>query len=219
MSIPTEPAETGRSKFPTPLVVLLGLAAVIIVALSIQLDQPPLPPPDEKPPASAKARASGPIYPGVDNPVAVPALGAGVQDYEDVIGVVVNGKARAYRLAGMKGKPQDHVVNDLIAGSPTTVAFCDIGRCTRVFTADSKDALKVAVNGMVEGSMVLAIDGRRFYQETGKPIDDHEPSPLIEVKHERMTWGKWKAAHPDTDIYVGRAEEALPPAATGGPKS
>src|SRR5262249_34018813 len=49
---------------------------------------------------------------------------SGLADREEVFGVVAGGRARAYRLAALS-LPSRHVVNDVVGGTPVTVAFCD----------------------------------------------------------------------------------------------
>src|SRR5262249_40673622 len=69
--------------------------------------------------------------PGIDRPPIVAAGDAGLNDNEEVIGVDVRGKARAYRLSALLDR-QHHVVNDLIDGVPVTVTYCDLSNCLRV---------------------------------------------------------------------------------------
>src|SRR5207244_3603110 len=65
-------------------------------------------------------RANGPFVwkfeaEGILRPPTVKADDAVLADDEEVIGVVVDGRARAYRLEALR-RPPFHIVNDLVAG-------------------------------------------------------------------------------------------------------
>ena len=67
-------------------------------------------------------------------PIDRPADQAGLPEDAAVIGVVVDGKARAYALRSLRHL-QQHVVNDLVGGVPITVAHCDVTGCTHVYAS------------------------------------------------------------------------------------
>ena len=61
--------------------------------------------------------------------------------------------------------------------------------------------------------MLLRVGPTHFWQTTGKGTapGSEERIPYGDFPFERTTWGAWRAAHPDTDIYVG-VKDSPPPA-------
>lgn len=119
-----------------------------------------------------------------------------------------------------------HLVNDVIAGRPICVTHCDRSHSTRVLTlarnksessvpetraqdpsvqessaketptpeSSATKSLDVRIGGWQE-SMVLVVDGSRY--------PHHSPDiPLADVQFTTTTWGKWRAEHPETLVYV-----------------
>lgn len=150
--------------------------------------------------------------PGVVTPLKVPAAQASLRDGAEVIGVVFQGKARAYQLGVLRGIDQ-HIVNDQFGDRPLSVLYCDITDCCRVFTGEPGDKpLPINLAGLLNGEMVVDIDGVEYVQSTGDAVkEDSRPAkiPYSTYKYERTTWAKWKQAHPDTDLFAG-APEAEP---------
>ena len=105
----------------------------------------------------------------VNRPPTVPAAEALLADDDIVIGVVVGGKARAYRLKAFKFIAR-HVVNDVINGTAVTVTYCDRDGCLRAFAADVDEPLPVRVGGFREG-LLLRIGDSYFEQKTGRTAD------------------------------------------------
>lgn len=144
--------------------------------------------------------------PGIRDPILQPASEAVPNEDMEVLGVTVEGHARAYSVQALSRGPTSHVVNDVIAGIPVSVTFCDMTHCARVFTkSGSSAALDLAVGGLRQGKMVLLVDGREFVQ-------DDDGIPLDDVPHEQMTWTEWKTTHPDSEVYLGgsAASDSVP---------
>jgi Protein of unknown function (DUF3179) len=140
---------------------------------------------------------------GLRTPPTQSAAAAKLADEAKVIGVVVNGKARAYSVKAMSSMPT-HVVNDLIDDAPVTVTYCDQTDCVRAFTSEKVGSpLDLQVGGFHDE--LLLYDGKRFYrQENGQSENDSTVHiPYLSLPVERMTWGEWKKAHPDTNVFVG----------------
>lgn len=128
-----------------------------------------------------------------------------------VVGVVIRGHARAYRLDALKfpsiipngpsalNVVRRHVVNDVIDSTAVTVTHCDVSGCTRVFVApDRQEPLPVAVGGQMHNKMYVMWDGQRYAQD--------DPSiPLQDGEFQITTWESWCAEHPDTTVYVGES--------------
>ncbi|HJZ93047.1 MAG TPA: DUF3179 domain-containing (seleno)protein, partial [Gemmataceae bacterium] len=156
------------------------------------------------PAPSAPAKPPPPAqYPGTRQPPAVSAAGAALSDDDTVIGVVAAGRPRAYLLRAMNGGPENHVINDLVGGTPVSVTYCDLGRCVKVFTDSGSNPLELKVGGYQDG-MVLYVGDRSFRQSTGKSTspEDSGEIPLSRMKFEQTTWKKWREAHPDTDVVT-----------------
>jgi hypothetical protein len=136
-------------------------------------------------------------------PVAEPGESADVEDDAEVIGVSVEGRARAYLISAMS-RQLTHVIDDVIEGVPVTATYCDRTSCARVFTGPKSDQpLEVGLGGWLEGEMLLQISGRFFRQDSRLFLDNSGELPFDDLSFERTTWKEWKAAHPDTDIFTG----------------
>jgi len=195
-----------RSGEKTAVVVVISFAVALGASLGlISITTPP--------PTRPQAPGYGPqsstpfIRPGKTRPPTVPAAAADLADDEQVIGVVASGKARAYRRAAFSGMV-NHVVNDLVGETPVTVTHCDRDGCSRVFTGDGKEPLAFKTGGFLEG-MLLYVDGVFYDQSTGRARNDSGAAsiPYQTLGFEETTWGKWRAAHPDTDVYLGSPAE------------
>ena len=118
-----------------------------------------------------------------------------------MIGVVVEGSARAYRLNAYSsnGWPGDHIVNDTINSVPITVARCDHEECVRVFAGEHhRHPLDVRAGGRTgSGELVLLLDGQRY------AISSND-IPLTNYSFEETTWKNWLEKHPDSTVYVGQ---------------
>jgi hypothetical protein len=146
------------------------------------------------------------LWPGIRLPPARAVADAALRDDDEVIGVCAGGRARAY-LVRVMGWPQTrHVVNDQLGGCAVSVTYCDRTGCSRVFTGGRAAApLELDVGGWINKGMALHTGDADYSQETGECLS-HPSGPRIpyaQLPHERTTWGAWREAHPETDVYVG----------------
>jgi hypothetical protein len=144
---------------------------------------------------------------GVRTPHAVAAEAAGLDDAEEVVGVAVNGAARAYRLGALRD-PRRHVVNDLVGGGPVSVAYCDRTGCIRTYTGPGAEPLRVGIAGLRDGGLVVKLDGVYYDHRSGRVVEGPPgaaPLPLDRVPWTRTTWGRWRREHPATDVSTGSA--------------
>jgi len=140
---------------------------------------------------------------GIEKPRLTTAQETTLKGTQEVIGVIIHGRPRAYPLSEMSGT-LEHVVNDHVvdaAGNPQafTVTYCDLTECIRVFqpVADKpSESLEIGTIGLIDGSLALFIGDQRFKQE-------EDVEQLKDVPHMRTTWDQWKTEHPDTLIYAG----------------
>lgn len=147
--------------------------------------------------------------PGLTRPPAHRADAAGLRDDEPVIGVEVAGVPRAYVVGAMSSRTT-HVVNDLIANVPVTVAYCDLTRCTRVYTdPGGSRPLDFRVGGLysMEGTeMVLNLRGDYYFHRSGRSVRAGAGPgdiPYSRIEPLMTTWGEWVRRHPTTDVFVG----------------
>jgi hypothetical protein len=158
---------------------------------------------------------SGPYfrkYPikGLQTPPTVPADDSKLDPSEEVVGVMIGGKARAYRLSALRDRDQ-HIVNDLVGGVPVSVVFCDLSNCVQIYSDPAAtETLDVRSAGLLEEEMVIAIKGNFYLQKSGQPVTAEAklsptspPIPYQMPTPERMTWGEWRRRHPDSDVFVG----------------
>jgi hypothetical protein len=144
----------------------------------------------------------------IQKPPAVPAASADLKDDSEVVGISAGGRHRAFLISRL-GTVRSHVVNDLLGDQPVTVTYCSRTECIRVFTGPMGEPLAVAVGGWDnrEGreGLILRLGSRLYRQDTGGPAEDGTaaPFPYPTADYERTTWGRWRDAHPDTDVYIG----------------
>lgn len=192
-------------RYGGPLLLFLGGGVVIAVAPYFardRADQATSPRTDERAPTDYYGARH--TEPGLRQPPAVSAPASGLVETDEVIGVVVNGKARAYAVKLMAGRPQNHLINDVIAGTPVSVTYNNLGGFVRVFRGSGSEPLDVYVGGTPGGMMVLQVGGQQYLQPSGLAIDPTNPAqlPFEKVPHELTVWKKWRDAHPDTDVVV-----------------
>lgn len=134
---------------------------------------------------------------GVSDPRSFPADEVTISDDETVLGIEANGKYRAYRATAMSEATSLHIVHDQLGGKPITMTFCDRSNCSRAFLRDKVSSDSIMMGGWSGKEMWLLIKNKRYLHSSKKvPIPDYP----VEV----TTWGEWKKAHPETDIYLGQ---------------
>jgi hypothetical protein len=142
---------------------------------------------------------------------AIPAGEAQLPDDRPVIGVEIGGRCRAYDVKALT-LDRNHVVNDLLAGVPVSVAYCPATDCASVYTDPKGSApLPVAVGGWVgedaagpgAGSvMLLRVGSVTYIQDTGEAVEGGGPFPYPAQPFSRTSWGEWRHAHPGTDVVT-----------------
>ena len=134
--------------------------------------------------------------PGIDNPVAYAVHEVTIADDSPVLGLEIDGKCRAYLASGMAENTNRHIVHDKLGGNAITVTHCDRSACSRVFLRKDVSVDNFQMGGWSGKEMWLLIRNKR-YLHTSKKL------PLEDYPFEVTTWGEWKTAHPETDIYLG----------------
>ncbi len=146
--------------------------------------------------------------PGILRPETIPADRATIGDDEEILGVIVDGQPRAYRLSAFLD-PSAHIVNDVIGDRPITVAYCNLSDCARAYAGPPGGApLDIAQGGLKDGQMIVRAAGGYFWHRDGRPF---EPAPSVgagavfpypDYPMERRKWGDWRREHPTTDLYT-----------------
>lgn len=134
---------------------------------------------------------------GISEPKAYPADEVTIPDAATVLGIEANGKYRAYLATGMSKATSLHIVHDHLGGKPITMTFCDRSTCSRAFLRDKVSTSDIMMGGWSGEEMWLLVKGKR-YLHTSKEV------PIPDYPVEVTTWGEWKKAHPETDIYLGQ---------------
>ncbi|MBI3606921.1 MAG: DUF3179 domain-containing protein [Nitrospirae bacterium] len=139
--------------------------------------------------------------PALTDPTFVPASSAAfLQDDDRVIGLQLNGPARAYPIKILNWH---EVVNDRVGGAPVVVTYCPLCGTGMVFDALIHDRRALfGVSGLLSQSDVLLYDRdteslwSQLRQEavTGARIGTR--LTLLPALH--TTWGAWRTEHPET---------------------
>jgi Protein of unknown function (DUF3179) len=143
------------------------------------------------------------IMPGIDRPPVVPGYEAALDGDEEVIGVDIHGKHRAYRVAALRRMP--HVANDLVGRTPVTATYCPNSDVAQTFSSHQLDKpLPMSLGGWAQGSMIMRYKDVFFEQKSGRRHDTElqEELPFATIPHQRTTWRKWRSSRPDTDVCV-----------------
>ena len=112
-----------------------------------------------------------------------------------VIGIVVDGEARAYLEAGLDA-PESHIAYDTIGEQHVAVTFCNRTGDARVFCGDKNELREIRTGGWNGERSELLIKGSRY--ALNSPVAGFD-----EVKSRVMKWSEWKRLHPTTRIYLG----------------
>jgi hypothetical protein len=119
-----------------------------------------------------------------------------------VLGVVVNGEARAYPHQLMWWH---EIVNDVLGGAPITVSYCPLTGSGMVYDAVINDApLEFGVSGLLFDNNLILYDrttdslwSQMRVQGICGSLTRTEPELLPVVQ---STWRAWKALQPDTTV-------------------
>ncbi len=136
-----------------------------------------------------------------------------VTDDDLVIGVALNGDARAYPV---KVLTRHEIVNDVVGGEPVAVTYCPLCGTGIVFdrTVDG-DTLVFKVSGLLWNSDLVMYDTATesyWSQVEGLAIDGPFHGAVLDVVNARtITWRGWTDIHPDTKLL----DRPFPPCPPG----
>ena len=136
--------------------------------------------------------------PSIDKPSFFAARVPFLRDTHRILGVVIDGEARAYPIPILT---HHEIVNDIIAGRPIVITYCPLCRSGMAFEASIQGSIKsFGVSGLLYNSDVLLYDRKTeslWSQIMGEAIS----GPLVGKKLtlvpiSNTTWGAWKKEHP-----------------------
>lgn len=143
--------------------------------------------------------------PAIDNPLFVPIAAENeLADREPVIGVVIEGEARAYPLRIMMWH---EIVNDVVGGLPVAVTYCPLCNTAIVFdrTIDG-EVLDFGTSGKLRFSDLIMYDRQTqswWQQFSGRGLVGEFTGTLLAMIPSRlMSWSEFREEHPDGRVLV-----------------
>jgi hypothetical protein len=132
---------------------------------------------------------------GVNQPEFSNARSTSLRESDEVIGVVVSGKAFAFSREAMN-HPIRHIINLNIDDTPVSVTYCGMVDTARVLTGPTGPSpIPLRVGGQdIHYQLVYLLEGTRYGQSS-------PDLPLQDYPFERTTLESWLARYPDTRIY------------------
>ena len=155
-----------------------------------------------------KIKGGGPPkdgIPSIDNPVFVTASESNfMSDSDTVIGLEINGDARAYPLFILVWH---EIVNDTVGEKPVSVTYCPLCYTNQVFerVIDGKE-VEFGTSGKLYNSNLLMYDRLTesyWSQALGIAVKGELTGKKLNlVPFDVITWGDWKKLHPDTLVLT-----------------
>jgi len=141
--------------------------------------------------------------PAIKDPEFVPAEEAGLDDYEPVVGITINGESRAYSVYLLN---HHEIVNDKIGDTVFAVTWCPLANLAVVYNReiDGKEYAFGVSGKLLKNTLVM------FDYETeslwpivyGEAVDGELTGRKLNSipGYQKVPWGVWKKLHPDTLI-------------------
>ena len=151
----------------------------------------------------SEIRSGGPPrdgIPSIDKPTFIEAGKAGYADDSRVLGVIVNGIARAYPIAIMN---YHEIVNDKFNKTPVVITYCPLcGSGVAYLAKIGGKSRTFGVSGLLYNSDVLLYD-RQSESLWSQLMSEAVTGPMKGTKLEiiptsNTSWGDWKSRHPNT---------------------
>ncbi len=138
--------------------------------------------------------------PAIDRPRFLPAAAADLKPEDRVLGVALNGQAKAYPIAILNWH---EIVNDRFGEVPVAVTFCPLCGTGMAFLARiGGQPAAFGVSGLLYNSDVLLYDrqsGSLWSQIDRRAISGrHRGARLEALPLEHTTWLDWRRRHPQT---------------------
>lgn len=140
--------------------------------------------------------------PSIDRPAFVNAADARLDDGDPVIGLFIEGEARAYPHRIMV---HHEIVNDRVGGLTVAVTYCPLTATAQGF---KRGGTTLGVSGQLLNSNLVMFDRAsqtRFSQINATGLTGpHRGRTLDEVRLVWTTWQRWRAVHPNTRVLSAR---------------
>ncbi len=150
------------------------------------------------------------------------AVSAGDNDYvhdeDPVVGIAVNGEARAYPIRVLD---RHEVVNDVLGGVALAATYCPLCDSAVAVRRDfdwdparTDETITLGISGYLYESDVLLYDRETetfWMQILGiGAVGPHAGARLEQVPVVRTTWKAWRQSHPSTTLLSWRTEHGWP---------
>ncbi|WP_337862674.1 DUF3179 domain-containing protein [Nitrososphaera sp.] len=144
--------------------------------------------------------------PSIDSPKFTSASGAGLEDGDLVIGLAIEGDAKAYPL---KILVWHEIVNDVVGGEPVAVTYCPLCFTSQVFKRtlsgdESSAAAEFGTSGKLYNSNLVMYDRSTeslWSQALGQAIAGERAGERLErVPFDLAQWGDWKRLYPQSRV-------------------
>jgi len=143
--------------------------------------------------------------PAIDKPAFVPVAKAdNLSDTEPVVGLIVNGEARAYPLRILTWH---EIVNDTVGGVPVTVTYCPLCNSSIVFERQvAGRLLDFGTTGKLRNSDLVMYDRQTeswWQQFEGRAIVGEMTGTTLKMLPSRFeSWARFKSRAPDGKVLV-----------------
>jgi len=152
--------------------------------------------------------------PALDFPVSAAAAAAGgfMHDTMRVVGVEVNGVARAYPLFIFWWH---EIVNDTLGGRPVLVSYCPLTGSALAFDPVFEGKAHIfGVSGLLFENNLMMFDRESeslwVQMLLGAQCGPERGKPLFRIPVVETTWGYWKTLHPTTAVITDQTGFVLP---------
>lgn len=124
-----------------------------------------------------------------------------------IVGVVVNGEARAYPISVLN---VHEVIHDTLGGIPIAVTYSWLGDCVRVFDRRLPDGrvLRLGISGLVYNANTLFYDrdqpeGGLWLQFTGRAVSGSDIGKELSIIPAQLaSWAQWREMHEETTVIT-----------------
>ena len=142
--------------------------------------------------------------PSIDAPKFVPVADAGLDDREPVIGLEIDGDARAYPLSILTWH---EIVNDTVGDRPVIVTYCPLCNAALVFDRTvAGEPVEFGTTGKLRNSDLVMYDraSESWWQQfTGEAIAGERLGDRLELLPSRLeSWADFRERHPDGRVLV-----------------